>query len=154
MTDIVNQLLSRKVIENSKLKDENEDLKRQLDDCQLVISALSGSAVDETKLNETQVELKVANDEKRELQKEKDRLKNLLNKSNDELKDAQHRMSKLHSELTRLKSEVKDKHITKQDHQKAMKVLQDYIKSLQVEIDLFRQEFNNVTDFDTSVTLN
>lgn len=141
----MNKLLSRKVVENTKLIEENEDLKRQVEDSQLVISALSKNTVDKEKLNAAEKKCEEAQKENREMQKEKDRLKNLLNKSNSELKDAQHRLNKVYNELTKLKADVQEKYITKQEHQRALKVSQDYIKSLQVEIDLFRKEFNNMS---------
>jgi hypothetical protein len=139
-----NEKLRLKVMENKRLKEENKNLQRQVDERELVISALVTGAVDKTTLTKLRSINRNAIKEKNSLQQEKICLQNMLNHSNNELLDIKHRISKLHCELTRLKHDTRTNFISKEEHQKALKASEDYVKRMQAEVEVFKNDLKNV----------
>lgn len=157
MVDMISELVMRKSLENSKLKAEVDTLIKQLKDREDQSDQLLVNSINYYKeqLSENEKKYEKLEGEKRDIFRDKERLKHLLTKTTNELRESKNKMNKVLGDLTTLKADIKEKYISKPDHKQAMADSKEFIKSLQTEIQLFRNEFvNNISAFNADETTN
>lgn len=157
MVDMISELVMRKSLENSKLKAEVDDLKQQMREREDQSDQLLVKSINYYKeqLSDSEKKYEKLEGEKRDIVRDKERLKHLLTKTTNELRDSKNKMNKILGDLTTLKADIKEKYISKDDHKQAIFDSEEFIKSLQTEIQLFRNEFvSNITAFNADDTTN
>lgn len=150
MVDLVSEMVMRKSLEIKKLQVEVEELRQQLDERNKTDKSIQNSLNSyKEELEKTEKSYRRLKEEKRELLREKENLKNLLSRSTQELRDSKNRCKNSIEELNKFRAEVELNFISQADHEQIMRKSRDYVKGLEREIQLFRDEFaNNLTAMD------